>query len=157
MGTTDDRQHIEYIANHAPENKVIFLLNKLDNYRIKDDSISEAISKMHDELEKIGFKNPAICPISAYTAMLAKKYIFKSEFNPDEKDDFELLRRKFMKADYDLSVYSKFLTYEDRTRRFDILKKISEKENPIATDCYKLLINSGLSGFEKILAEEVIC
>ena len=157
MGTTDDRQHIEYIANHAPENKVIFLLNKLDNYRIKDDSISEAISKMHDELEKIGFKNPAICPISAYTAMLAKKYIFKSEFNPDEKDDFELLRRKFMKADYDLSVYSKFLTDVDRTRRFDILKKISEKENPIATDCYKLLMNSGLSGFEKILAEEVIC
>ncbi|MBR2209343.1 MAG: dynamin family protein [Synergistaceae bacterium] len=157
MGTTDDRQHIEYIANHAPENKVIFLLNKLDNYRIKDDSISEAVSKMHDELEKIGFKNPAICPISAYTAMLAKKYIFNSEFNPDEKDDFELLRRKFMKADYDLSVYSKFLTDVDRTRRFDILKKISEKENPIATDCYKLLINSGLSGFEKILAEEVIC
>ena len=157
MGTTDDRQHLEYIFNHAPENKVIFMLNKLDSYSLKDDSIPDAVTKLHDELEKIGFKNPVICPISAYTAMLAKKYIFKSEFNPDEKDELEILRRKFMKADYDLSAYSKFLTDEDRSQRFDILKKISEKENQIAADCYKLLANSGLLGLEKILSKEVIC
>ncbi|MBR2208848.1 MAG: dynamin family protein [Synergistaceae bacterium] len=153
IGTIDDRQHIEYIADHAPGNKVIFLLNKLDNYSLKDDSIPDAVSDLHDELEEIGFKHPVICPISAYTAMLAKKYLLKSDFNPDEKYDFDLLRRKFMKADYDLSVYSKFLTDEDRAQRFDMPKNFLKKENPIIKDCYNLLINSGLSGFEKILSE----
>ena len=156
-GTNDDKNHLEYIFRHVTDSKIIFVLNKLDRYSAKDDSIPDAVTKLRNDLEKIGFKNPIICPISAYTAMLAKKCIFKTEFNSDEADEFDFLRRKFLKAEYDLSnysaelIYSTGLTETDKTRRFNIPKRFLERKNPLESDCYQLLINSGLFGFEKIL------
>ena len=153
-GTNDDKKHLEYIFRHAPENKVIFVLNKLDRYNSRDDSIPEAVTKMRNDLEKIGFTKPIICPISAYTAMLAKKGIFKTEMNPDEADEFDFLRRKFMRTDYDLSAYSMGLTEEDKAQRFSIPKRFMEKKNHLASDCYQLLVNSGLVSIEKILSSQ---
>ena len=161
-GTNDDKKHLEYIFQHAPDNKVIFVLNKLDRYSSKDDSIPGAIIKLRNDLNKIGFKNPVICPVSAYTAMLAKKHIFKTKLNSDEADEFDFLRRKFLRAEYDLSAYyaADLLNEADKAQRFNIPKSFmeflyikSEKENTLASDCYQLLINSGLLNLEKILGE----
>jgi GTP-binding protein EngB required for normal cell division len=152
-GTNDDKNHLEYIFQHVPDSKIIFVLNKLDRYSAKDDSIPDAVMKLRNDLEQIGFKNPIILPISAYTAMLAKKCIFRTEFNSDEADEFDFLRRKFLRTEYDLSIYSTGLTETDRMQRFAIPKRFLERKNPLASDCYQLLINSGLLGFEKILGD----
>ena len=150
-GTNDDKKHLEYIFQHVPDSKIIFVLNKLDRYSTKDDSIPDAVMKLRNDLQQIGFKNPRIYPISAYTAMLAKKCIFRTELNSDEADEFDFLRRKFLRAEYDLSAYSTGLTETDTMQRFTIPKRFLERKNPVIADCYQLLVNSGLLGLEKIL------
>lgn len=45
-GTNDDKNHLEYVFQHVPDSKIIFVLNKLDRYSSKDDSIPDAVVKL---------------------------------------------------------------------------------------------------------------
>ena len=149
-GTDDDKRHLEYVSKHVPSEKVVFVLNKLDRYNIKEDSIPEAVVKIREDAEKVGFKEPVICPLSAYAALLAKKYLFGETMNPDESDEFQLLLRKFSTNGYDLSGFAD-LTEEDMARRFPATKK--DRKKKLLPDCYNLLAACGLLGLEKVLGD----
>ena len=92
IGTNDDRRHLEFVAKNY-HGKIIFVINKLDRYR-KDDSVPQTIKAVYKDLKGIGFKNPVICPVSAYAAYLAKMNMFQEELNDDEQDELERLYRK---------------------------------------------------------------
>ncbi len=105
LGTDAENHHLQWIANNLPEKNIIFVLNKLDNYKTSSDSINESIACFREDLSALGFNNPVICPISAYFAYLIKLKITGKALSEDEEDEYALFSKKFMKESYDLSNY----------------------------------------------------
>lgn len=143
-GTDDDLKYLQFICENVDENKIIFVLNKLDRFRISEDSIEESINHLKDDLLKLGLTNPIICPVSSYAGRLAKKKMFGSELNEDEQDDYIFLERKFKNENYNLSKF-----YSG-----NILNRINENycdndKSPIID----LLIRCGILCLEEIITE----
>ena len=103
LGTDEEFRHLKFITENASKDKVIFVLNKLDDFNKKDDSIEESIEGVRKDLYALGYENPTICPISAYFALLVKKRLIGEALSEDEQDSFKLFAKKFNKTDYDLS------------------------------------------------------
>lgn len=124
LGTDAEAKHLKWIAEHVPGYKVIFVLNKLDNYRDKGDSIRDSINDLREDLKKAGFENPVICPISAYFSYLLKLKTTGQSLSEDESDEFEYLSKKFMRPAYDLSVFhSKADVDEDESDELELSRR----------------------------------
>ena len=135
LGTDEEIRHLKFVADNVPENKIIFVLNKLDSFNKNDDSVEKSIDGIRNDLLEIGFENPIICPLSAYFALLIKMKQNGDELTEDEIDDFELYKRKFLRPEYDLSWCYGF-------------KEIKADKND---DFTVLAYKCGLYGFENIL------
>lgn len=105
LGTHDDLQHLKFIKEHVDSEKIIFVINKVDQYRKSQDSIEESYSKCKVYLNELGFTTPIIQPISAYAAFLLKKELLNKELNEDEEEEILHFKRKFNREQYDLSGY----------------------------------------------------
>ncbi|MDR2834219.1 MAG: dynamin family protein [Streptococcaceae bacterium] len=136
LGTDDEIKYLKYIYQNVPAEKLIFVLNKLDTFRSVDDSISTSIEDVKDDLEKIGFKDPKICPISAYFSLLLKLKKYGEELNEDEQDEFDFYINKFNKPEFDLSIY-----YQEEFVEVD----------SIYDNFIKMSLKCGLYGLENIL------
>lgn len=136
IGTDDERKHLEFVAENY-KGRIIFVINKLDRYR-KEDSILDTLQQVKKDLEQIGFKNPVICPVSAYAAYLAKMNLFDEDLNDDELDELNGFYRKLCKAEYNLNQY-----YADNYQNI-----IASEDNN-----KQLLLHSGILSLEKILYE----
>jgi ribosome biogenesis GTPase A len=125
LGSEDEIKHLKYVYENVPEEKVIFVLNKLDKFKSAEDSISESIEGVRADLQKIGYANPIICPISAYFSLLLKmKHNNDEPLDADYQDDFNRLVKKFCKPEYNLSAYyDEFI--EDIAHDGDELLKMS--------------------------------
>lgn len=137
IGTNDDRRHLGFVAEKY-KGDIIFVVNKLDRYR-KEDSILDTLQQIKKDLEELGFKQPIICPISAYAAYLAKMKFFGEELNDDEIDELERFYRKLSKEEYQLNKYYP-TGYQEVS--------VSEDKNQ------QLLLHSGILSLEKILYEK---
>jgi ribosome biogenesis GTPase A len=124
LGTDDEIKYLKYIYKNVPCEKIIFVLNKLDDFKTAEDSISESINGVKTDLQKIGFDNPVICPFSAYFSLLLKRKQNNEKLNEDEQDVFDHYVKKFNKPEYDLSKYYK-RTVGDRTWNGDGLQKLN--------------------------------
>ena len=97
LGTNDENDLLHLVQNalkNSPNKKVVFLLNKkevLENFE-------ETIIRVKENLTNIGFKEPLIFPISAYSALLLHKKINHQELDEDEMIDLELLIKKGKRA-----------------------------------------------------------
>lgn len=140
-GTDDEIKHLKYVYKNVPYEKVIFVLNKLDNFDNSEDSISESIEGVKRDLEKIGFKKPIVCPFSAYFSYLLKMKLNNDKLNKKKQDNFDFNMKVFNEPEYDLSVY-----YDNSVNR--ITHNGGELLN--------MGIKSGLYGLEKILYGETI-
>ncbi len=134
LGREEDALYLKYISQIVPKNKTIFVVNKLDAFRKSEDSIPESLDGVRKDLEKLGYDNPIICPLSAYFGFLIKKKLKGVELDEDEQDEFDRYVRKFKKPEYDLSSYYP----PPGVHKNDILTEMS--------------IRCGLYGLEKILA-----
>ncbi len=134
LGTDAEIRHLKWVANNLPKEKVVFVLNKLDNYKDCSDSIEESVQGLKDDLIKLGFENPVICPISAYFSYLLKLKITGQQMSDDEADEYDYLSKKFMRSSYDLSCY-----YND--------VQISENESKEIA----LTKHAGIYGLEQII------
>lgn len=134
LGTDAEIRHLKWVSENVEQEKVIFILNKLDDYRSESDNISESITALRNDLTKLGFTAPVICPISAYFGYLLKLKLTHQPFTEDEQDEYDLLSKKFSKQKYDLSAY------------YDNLN-----ENDSDTTEIKLCKKSGLYGLEKLI------
>ena len=54
----------------------MFVVNKVDRFRKKEDSVQETLQTVEGELSELGFTNPMVVPVSSYAAYLAKMKIF---------------------------------------------------------------------------------
>ena len=107
LGTDDEYRYLKYIFENVQEEKIIFVVNKLDIYKKGSDTVKDSIDKIVDDLKKIGFKNPIVCPISARFAFLEKIADIKTDITEDEIEELEFFEKKFKRKDYDLSLFYK--------------------------------------------------
>ncbi len=124
LGSNAEIKHIKWVSQNIPKDKVIFVLNKLDNYRDCSDSVEESVKGLRDDLLKNGFENPTICPISAYFSYLLKLKMTGQKLSDDEADEYAFLSKKFMRSSYDLSrFYSDNQSVESETEEMKLCKR----------------------------------
>ncbi len=73
LATMDEEQHLETVAKNLGRAKILFVLNKTDQPISREENIFEMIERQRKFLSAKGFRNPVICPVSAYAAYLVKK------------------------------------------------------------------------------------
>lgn len=134
LGTDAEKKHLQWVVQNLPEEKIIFVLNKVDDYRIFSDNIEESVDGLKEDLLKAGFTNPAIYPISAYFSYLLKLRITGQALSEDEADEYDLYAKKFKRPSYDLSHYY-------------------ESIQCLPTDSEEIVLSkrAGLYGLEKII------
>jgi len=135
LGTDEELAHLRWIKNNIQNRRVIFALNKVDIFKSKEDNIDSSIATIRTDLEKLGFENPVICPMSAYFAFLIKKKKLEIRFSEEEQDEYDLYVKKFNKQEYDLS-------------RFYPNNSVSTSDD----DATVLMKKCGFYGFEKIIS-----
>lgn len=105
LGSDEVIHHLRWIKNTVPEEKTVFVVNKLDLFDPSEDSISKSINGVRNDLLRVGYKSPTICPISAYFSFLVKKKLCGDPMTEDEEENYSDLARKFRRRAYDLSGY----------------------------------------------------
>lgn len=103
FATTDEKDILLHLYQKVNK-PILFVLNQLDQFKQKDDSIAKMLEDYREILLKIGFNQPIIIPISAKAASL-----FKQENSVLDEDDIfekELLQKKFEKDYYNLAAYT---------------------------------------------------
>lgn len=134
LGTDEEISYLKWISENIPKDKVIFVVNKLDDFNSKDDNIHMSIAEIRNDLWELGYDNPMICPISAYFALLIKMRKNGDEMSEDELDEYTYFSKKFNKPIYNLISYYK-----------NVEEDVNDDENlSMSKKC-------GLYGLEKIL------
>ena len=105
LGTDDELCYLKYISENVPKEKTVFVVNKMDNFKSADDSIEASMAGIKNDLLKLGYTDPTVCPISAYFAYLLQMKQSNARMSEDEQDLFGLYSKKFSKSEYDLSRY----------------------------------------------------
>ena len=145
IASDDEHQYMTQLRETIRDTPIIFVVNKLDSFRIGQDSIPDSLRKIREDIKNIGFENALVCPVSAYTGYLAKRHFFENDLDEDEQDEYEMKRRQFKKDEYNLSVY-----YSD-----DIISKcnalIESESDPHQKNLLQLLLNCGLLPLEYVL------
>lgn len=137
IGTDDDRKHLLFVLEHY-HGKILFVVNKLDRFRKKEDSIDGTLKTVIEDLTSIGFEGPNVVPVSSYAAYLAKMNIFAEPLDEDEQDEFERLSRKMKKIEYQLDNY-----YPEEVKAAVTIESTDES--------LQLLLHSGILHLEKII------
>lgn len=133
LGTDAEKKHMQWVASHLGSRKIIFVLNKLDDYKRTADSVDESILGLMRDLIEAGFSEPVICPISAYFGLLLKMKMAGQTLTEDEEDEYKLYAKKFRRPEHDLT-------------RF-----YPEDDTELGSEELELCKKSGLYGLEKII------
>lgn len=137
IGTEDDRKHLLFILENY-HGKILFVVNKLDRFRKKEDSVSETLDAVVRDLGDMGFENPEVVPVSSYAAYLAKLSIFGESLDEDEQDELDRMSRKMRKPEYQFNTY-----FSDDIQ--SSIQLTNDDEN------YQLLMHSGVLQLENII------
>lgn len=138
LGTDEEFRYLKYVSKNVPKEKLIFVLNKLDDFKKGEDSIAKSIDGVRNDLRGIGYENPVICPLSAYFALLIKMKQNSETLTEDEQDVYDFYVKKFSKLEYNLSYY-----YGEA-----LVKKQKDSD-----DITAMSIRCGLYGLENMLFE----
>jgi hypothetical protein len=104
IGSDDDIRHLKYVKENY-SGDIIFLVNRMDRFKKNVDSVSQTMESVEKDLQKIGFKDPKVYPISAYAAYLAKMSMYGEELSEDEQDDLDFLKRKLSRSEFAYETY----------------------------------------------------
>ena len=103
FGTTDERRFLEFLKKHS-KRPIIFVLNQLDRFKQKEDSIGRMLHNYYNDLLQLGFENPKVLPISAYSALLFK--LPDHFLDEDDLYDKKMFELKFKKEYYNMHSYN---------------------------------------------------
>lgn len=144
-GIQDEFTYLHYIQEHRRKDcRLIFVLNKLDEYNAAEDSVEKSIQQIDADLKKIGFTDYQLYPVSGYAGFLAKGVINGESVMPGTPDFFELMRCKarFQDPSFDFSKY-----YDVPDEIIDLARESCAGNR----EEYELLLKSGMLGFEYVL------
>jgi len=74
LGTNDDDAHLDFVKKSKGRRPVIFVINKIDNLDNDEEDYQDIVIRQGKILEKKGFKNPVICPVSSRAGFFSKRY-----------------------------------------------------------------------------------
>ena len=137
IGSEDDRNHLQFILENY-KGKIVFVVNKLDKFRKKEDSVSATLSAVVSDLMEIGFESPVVVPISASAAYLSKSSCFGEKLDEEDQEEFNRMARKLKKNEY------QFDTYYPDSKSYGIGKEDD-------SESYQLLLHSGILQLENII------
>lgn len=100
---TNDEHYILGLLKKYVRKPIFFVLNQLDNFRQKEDSVSKMLNDYRSDLLKMGFKAPKIFPVSAKAALLFK--LAEAKMDEDDNEVKSMLERRFRKDYFDLPSY----------------------------------------------------
>jgi GTP-binding protein EngB required for normal cell division len=93
LATDDEDEHLEFVKQAIGRTPVIFVINKIDSYNIEEEDVIGTIQRQIQYLEKKGFKNPIVCPVSSRAGYLAKQYQLGS-LSEIEENEFRICIKK---------------------------------------------------------------
>ncbi len=99
IGTNDDQVHLSYIHQNIGNTPIIFIVNKIDEFREDEDNIAESLNDVIKYLKQVGFTDPVVCPVSAYAGFLAKTAAKGIELSFVHEDMFRRNIRYFKSND----------------------------------------------------------
>lgn len=137
LGTDDDRKHLKFVRDYY-NRPILFVVNKVDRFRKKEDSVLDTLKETVSDLKNLGFEKPVVLPVSSYAGYLAKMKIYGESLNEDEQDEFDRLLRKLSRDEYQFDTY-----YPE-----NIQKKVHVDESD---EGYRLLKHTGILQLETIL------
>ena len=119
----DDIIYLKFIEKNIENKKIIFLVNKLDEFDVENESIDDFKNNLKGYLNDIGFKNPIIFGVSAYRALLVKKLIYQEKLSKKEKRElFSFLEQNHDFLEYSFIPFSKETIDDVRNQnRFEFL------------------------------------
>lgn len=103
LGTSDDEAHLRFIQHTVPSQKIIFVMNKVDQFRKGHDSISASIATLKARLHELGFADPVVQPVSARAGYLFKCKLQQFELSEEEQDELDWYKRKFERDGFNLT------------------------------------------------------
>ena len=134
LGSDSERKHLLWLSENLSGKRIIFVLNKVDNYHPGVDDIGSSIEKFRADLAGVGIADPIICPVSAYVGYLLKLKMSGQNLSEEEEAEYRMYSAKYANPDYDLSRF-----YE------------GVRCDPSDSDEIVLSKRIGLYGLEKIL------
>ena len=143
-GAEADDKYLRYIREKFPSFRVIFVVNMLDECDMEDDSIPGILSNIRIYLEKVGYQEPVICPVSANAGLQLKKRLL-GRMALHEKESSENFVRKFIKEEYALGKYYATISDKEKAAMYDRFCMVWDQR------VWSAYVNTGLPGFEKLL------
>ena len=109
LAVNDDYSLLNYVAESMrvggkqSRDRFIFVVNKLDEFKKKEDNIEAALKKVRDYLHDNGIENPNIYPASALTALNIRTILAESD--DDDDDDVYEAKGKVKKFNKNEEMY----------------------------------------------------
>ena len=75
LGTEDDNRYLDFIKKNVDSQKIIFVLNKIDQIDPDKEYIEKIMDDVRQYIHSKGFNHPILCPVSATNGFLGKKII----------------------------------------------------------------------------------
>ena len=101
-GTTDEHITLTFLRENTTK-PIIFVLNQLDRFKQKDESIAKMVEDFRADLIKMGFRAPLVVPLSARAALLFK--LPDECLDEEDSEEKESFLCQFRKPYYDLVSY----------------------------------------------------
>lgn len=103
--TFDNAQHLRYIKETIGDRRILFVVNKIDTLRPEEDTTPEKLCELiRDDIIRVGFSEPVICPVSARVAFVEKMSHSNSDSFTDEMK-LELYVARFFFESQSLNKY----------------------------------------------------
>ena len=99
--SNDELDLLKYTLRHSKK-PIIFLLNKVDTFRVKNDSIEKMVREFENILSQLKC-NGRVIPLSAEAAYYSKQS--PNILDSDELSEYEFYKQKFENSFYDLPSY----------------------------------------------------
>lgn len=110
LGINDDLElmlHVlEVINKHKNKVKILFVVNKIDEFDLQKEDIGQIMKSIYDYIKKNGIRNPRVIPISALAAKLFKQVINGYQLTRRERREVENYYDFFKANDYSLTKFA---------------------------------------------------
>ena len=102
FGTSDEQKTLLFLRNNTSK-PIIFVLNQLDRFKQRDESIEKMVNDFRAFLIRLGFSAPIVAPISARAALFLK--LPDPGLDDEDRVEKQLFQRQFQKPYYNLVSY----------------------------------------------------
>lgn len=148
-GSEDDLVHLTFIKEKANYKKIIFVVNMIDTCDFEDDSVAEIMNNIREHLEKIGFLNPVLCPLSAKVGLLFKRVLSGTALTAKEKAEFDTYFAKYQNPDYDMSPFYTVTGEDHFCNEWYPIEELSYDQ------VHQLYLRTGLPQFESTILKSI--